>query len=186
MTTAHYGAGDSRGFIEDDGPVIRLLGVGIVLASCAAASAQPIPGPQDQPPNDRFDPGQLRSTLVVPETRVERFRFPVIDAHSHAYAETPEAVAAWVALMDRVGVETSFILSGASGPALRKLTATYAAAHPGRFVMFAGFDKEGVDAADYGERLRRRLRDDVAAGAAGLGELTDKGLGLVRADDHAY
>jgi len=162
--------------------VIRLLGVGIVLASCAAASAQPVPGPQDQPPNDRFDPGQLRSTLVVPETRVERFRFPVIDAHSHAYAETPEAVSAWVALMDRVGVKTSFILSGASGTELRDVSAKYAKAHPGRFVMFAGFDKEGVDAADYGERLRRRLRDDVAAGAAGLGELTDKGLGLVHVD----
>jgi predicted TIM-barrel fold metal-dependent hydrolase len=52
--------------------------------------------------------------------------------------------------------------------------------------MFAGFDREGVEAADYGERLRRRLREDVAAGAAGLGELTDKGRGLVRADDHPY
>ena len=155
----------------------------MVLASCAAARAQPIPGPQDQPPNDRFNPGQLRSTLVVPETRVERFRHPVIDAHSHAYAETPSAIAAWVGLMDRVGVKTSFILSGATGPALRDLSAKYAGAHPGRFVMFAGFDRERVDAADYGDRLRRRLRADVAAGAAGLGELTDKGLGLVRADE---
>jgi predicted TIM-barrel fold metal-dependent hydrolase len=52
--------------------------------------------------------------------------------------------------------------------------------------MFAGFDKETLEAADSGERLRRRLRDDVAAGAAGLGELTDKGLGLVRVGDRAY
>jgi predicted TIM-barrel fold metal-dependent hydrolase len=155
----------------------------MVLVSGAAAIAQPIPGPQDQPPNDRFNPGELRSTLVVPETRVERFRHPVIDAHSHAYAETPAAIAAWVGVMDRVGVKTAFILSGATGSALRDVSAKYAGAHPGRFVMFAGFDKEGVDARDYGERLRRRLRDDVAAGAAGLGELTDKGLGLVRAEE---
>jgi hypothetical protein len=162
---------------------MRLLCVGIVLVSCGVARAQPIPGPQDQPPNDRFNPGELRSTLVVPETRVERFRHPVIDAHSHAYAETPEAIAAWVGLMDRVGVKTSFILSGATGPALRDVSAKYAKAHPGRFLMFAGFDKEGIEAADYGQRLRRGLREDVAAGAAGLGELTDKGLGLVRADE---
>jgi hypothetical protein len=155
----------------------------MVLASCAVARAQPVPGPQDQPPNDRFDPGRLKSTLVVPETRVERFRHPVIDAHSHAYAETPAAVADWVSLMDRVGVRTSFILSGASGARLREVSAKYAGAYPGRFVMFAGFDKEGVEAADYGQRLRRRLREDVEAGAAGLGELTDKGLGLVRADE---
>ena len=162
---------------------VQALCVGMVLASCAAARAQPIPGPQDQPPKDRFNPGELRSTLVVPESRVERFRHPVIDAHSHAYAETPEAIAAWVGLMDRVGVKTTFILSGATGPELAKVSARYAGAHPGRFVMFAGFDKEGVDAADYGDRLRRRLRADVAAGAAGLGELTDKGLGLVRAGE---
>ena len=152
----------------------------MALASCAAAHAQPVPGPQDQPPNDRFDPGRLKSTLVVPETRVERFRHPVTDAHSHAYAETPAAVADWVSLMDRVGVRTSFILSGASGAKLREVSAKYAGAYPGRFVMFAGFDKEGIEAAGYGTRLRRRLREDVAAGAAGLGELTDKGLGLVR------
>jgi len=159
---------------------------GILWASCAVAYAQPITGPQDQPRDDRFNPGNLRSTLVVPETRVTRFRHPVIDAHSHAYAETAEAVSAWVALMDRVGVKTAFILSGATGPELAKVSARYAGAHPGRFVMFAGFDKENVDAYDYGDRLRRRLREDVAAGAAGLGELTDKGLGLVRSGDHSY
>src|SRR5207244_12231652 len=128
IATAHYGPGDSRGFIEDDCTMVRALCVCIALASCAAAGAQPIPGPQDQPPNDRFNPGELRSTLVVPETRVERFRHPVIDAHSHAYAETAEAVAAWVALMDRVGVKTSFILTGATGPKLRELSARYAGA----------------------------------------------------------
>lgn len=163
-----------------------LIRLGTLWASCAVASAQPITGPQDQPLSDRFNTGNLQSTLVVPETRVERFRHPVIDAHSHAYAETAEDVSAWVALMDRVGVRTSFILSGAAGPELVKVSARYAGAHPGRFVMFAGFDKENVDAADYGDRLRRRLREDVAAGAAGLGELTDKGLGLVRSGDRAY
>lgn len=163
----------------------KVLGVLLALTACAAG-AQPIAGPQDQPPGDRFDPGRLESTLVVPETRVERFRHPVLDAHSHAYAETPAAIADWVALMDRVGVKKSFILSGASGAKLRELAGRYAAAHPGRFVMFAGFDKESVDAPDYGERLRRGLREDVAAGAAGLGELTDKGLGLVRDGERRY
>jgi len=165
---------------------VPFVGLGALLAWQAAAGAQGVAGPQDQPPNDRFNTGALRSTLVVPETRVERFAYPVIDAHSHAYAETADAVAAWVALMDRVGVKTSFILSGATGQRLRELSARYAGAHPGRFVMFAGFDKEGVDAPDYGDRLRRGLRADVAAGAAGLGELTDKGLGLVRGGDRAY
>jgi len=170
----------------------RLARIAVAVGVAAALWVRPpegsqgVVGPQDRPPGDRFDPARLRSTLVVPETRVERFRHPVVDVHSHAYAKTPAAVSEWVALMDRVGVRTSFILSGATGPALAKVSATYAGAHPGRFVMFAGFDKDGVEAADYAERLRRRLREDVAAGAAGLGELTDKGLGLVRVGDKAY
>jgi uncharacterized protein len=110
----------------------------------------------------------------------------VIDAHSHAYAKTPEAVAEWVKLMDRVNIRTSYVLTGATGAEFKQLHAQYAAAHPGRFVMFAGFDRERVDAADYGERLRRTLREDVTAGAAGLGELTDKGMGVVRDGDARY
>jgi len=159
------------------------LAAGLASAFLArAASAQPV----DVAPGDKFDPGQLHSTLVVPETRVARFRFPVVDAHSHAYAETPEAIQRWLGLMDEVGVATSFVLTGATGADFRDLSARYAAAHPGRFVMFAGFEKDGAEAPDYGERLRRRLRDDVAAGAAGLGELTDKGMGLVRVGDTRY
>ena len=63
----------------------------VLFCLAAVAEGQDVvyPGPQDVPPNDSFNPAQLASTLVVPETRVARFRFPVLDAHSHAYAETP-------------------------------------------------------------------------------------------------
>lgn len=144
------------------------------------------PGPQDVPKGDVFDPGQLNSTLVVRSTPVERFLFPAVDTHTHAYAETPEAIARWVTLMDKVGMRQAFILTDESGTAFRDLVAKYSTAHPGRFVMFAGFEKNGVEAPDYGERLRRELRADVAAGARGLGELTDKGQGFVRVKDTPY
>jgi predicted TIM-barrel fold metal-dependent hydrolase len=158
------------------------------LAGVAAGQEPPVvhPGPQDAPEGDRFNTGTLQSTLVVPETLVERFRFPVVDTHSHPYAKTAERIAEWVKLMDRVNVRTSFVLTAATGAEFRGLVARYASAHPGRFVMFAGFDKEGVDRPDYAERLRKGLRDDVAAGAAGVGELHDKGMGLVRKDDTPY
>ena len=89
-------------------------------------------------------------------------------------------------LLEQVNVRTTFILTGETGAAFRELVKKYADAYPGRFLMFAGFDKTDVDAPDYGERLRRGLREDVAAGAAGLGELSDKGLGLVRVGDTPY
>jgi predicted TIM-barrel fold metal-dependent hydrolase len=88
--------------------------------------------------------------------------------------------------MERVNVRTSYVLTGATGAEFRRLCGQYAGAHPGRFLMFAGFDRENVGAADYGERLRRGLREDVAAGAAGFGELTDKGKGFVRDGETPY
>ena len=150
------------------------------------AQDAPEAGPEDVPADNRFDPGLMTSTLVVPRTHVERFRMPVIDVHSHPYAETPEAIAQWAKLLARLNVRTTFILTGETGAPFRELVKNYATAYPGRFLMFAGFDRNDVDAPDYGERLRRGLREDVAAGAAGLGELSDKGLGLVRVGDAPY
>src|SRR5262249_18425843 len=163
-----------------------VVALGLLTGAAVGHDARAPPCPMDAPEGDRFNPGRLRSTLVVPETRVERFRFPVVDVHSHPYAKTAEAVADWVKLMDEVNVRTAFILTAATGAEFRDLVARYAKAHPGRFVMFAGFDKDGVDRPDYAERLRKGLRDDVAAGAAGVGELHDKGMGLVRKDDTPY
>ncbi len=169
--------------------VVAAVAVACALVTApprALAQEPPDTGPEDVPADNRFDPALMTSTLVVPRTRVERFRVPVVDAHSHAYAETPEAIAQWVKLLDQVNVRTSFILTGETGAVFRELTNRYASTHPGRFLMFAGFDKTDPAAPDYGERLRRGLREDVKAGAAGLGELSDKGLGLVRAGEKAY
>ena len=50
-------------------------------------------GPEDVPADNRFDTARMNSSLVVPHTELTRFRFPVIDAHSHdSYAKTPEEV----------------------------------------------------------------------------------------------
>jgi predicted TIM-barrel fold metal-dependent hydrolase len=144
------------------------------------------PGPEDFPAGDCFNPAETESRLVVPRTSIERFFVPVVDAHSHAYAETSQGVADWVALMDRIGVRQSLILTGETGAGFRELAARYAGAHPGRFAMAAGLLQEGVEAADYPERLRQAVRADVAAGAVALGELTDKGMGLARVGERAY
>jgi len=152
----------------------------------AGAAGDEEPGPQDLPSGDCFSPGQAESRLVVPRTKIERFLVPVVDVHSHAYAETAEQVDAWVALMDRIGVRTTLVLTGETGAKFREVSARYAGAHPGRFLMGAGMLQEGVEAADYPERLRQAVRADVAAGAVALGELTDKGRGFVRVGERAY
>jgi uncharacterized protein len=168
-------------------PRSALVSVGLLALALVppprAVDAQE--GPQDVPAERKFDPAAMHSRLVVPVTPVARFKRPVVDAHSHAYADDAAAVADWVKLQDEVGVRTTFVLTGATGEKFRALAARYAQAHPARFLMFAGFDKTDTGAADYGERLRRGVRADVAAGARGLGELTDKGMGLVREGERA-
>ena len=37
------------------------------------------------------------------KAQIEKFLVPVVDTHSHAYAETSQAIADWIALMDRIG-----------------------------------------------------------------------------------
>ena len=174
--------------------IFRRVTVAAAVLAAAAVAASPRvwsqgvaeTGPDDVPADNRFDPGLMKPTLVVPRTPVAHFRLPAIDVHSHDYAETAAAVAEWAKLLKQLNVRTTFILTGKTGAPFRELTERYAGAHPGLFVMFAGFPEDGIDAPDYGERLRASLRADVAAGAAGLGELHDKGQGLVRVGEKAY
>ena len=85
-------------------------------AALAQVQAQPQPqavaqapvetGPEDVPADNRFDPARMVPSLVVPRTHITRFRFPVIDAHSHdVYAQDPAAVTAWVQLQQQLGVK---------------------------------------------------------------------------------
>lgn len=161
----------------------KVLSVCLLAVSACLHAAE---GPEDVPPDNRFDPAKMTSTLVVKRTGITRFRGNVIDAHSHAYAETPEAVNQWVQLQRTVGVRQTFIFTGATGEPFRTLVTQYAAAHPQQFVMFAGMFKEGIEAPDYEMRLLQHFREDVQAGARGLGELTDKGLGLVKTESRTY
>src|SRR5436190_18343814 len=55
-----------------------------------------------------------KSIFKIPETRVEKARYPVIDMHSHDYGRTDADVDRWVATMDAVGLEKTVILSGAT------------------------------------------------------------------------
>jgi hypothetical protein len=166
-----------------------LVCLALWLQGCPAALAQQPEesGPEDVPADNRFDTARMTSSLVVPHTSIARFRYPVIDAHSHdSYAATPEEVSHWVTLQQKLNIERCFIFTGKSGAEFRDVAARYAGAFPGRFLMFAGISAAGIGTPAYGEQLRERLRSDLRAGALGLGELTDKGMGLVRVGEKAY
>jgi predicted TIM-barrel fold metal-dependent hydrolase len=123
---------------------------------------------------------QPESSLVVPETKVSKARFPVIDVHTHDFMsdiKTAEDVAAWVKTMDAVGVEMSVVFIDATGQEFENRARLFQA-YPGRFQVWCGLDTSGFDKPGYSERAAAEVERCFRAGARGIGELSDKGWGL--------
>lgn len=133
---------------------------------------------------DESPPDQLllkdyrpRSIFKVPQTRVEKARFPVIDVHSHVYARTPSRVDQWVRNMDEVGIERSVIMVGGTGKRFDDAVSLFAK-YPDRFEIWCGIDGAEFDEPGFVERAFAELERCKKLGARGVGELSDKGRGL--------
>lgn len=148
----------------------------------------PLPawGADDPGARDATRPDELllrdyrpRSIFNVPQTRIEKARYPVIDVHSHAYAKTEIEVDRWVTTMDAVGLERTVIMTGATGERFDELLRLYRR-HPTRFEVWCGIDFTGFDQPGFGPGAVAELERCARLGAAGVGELSDKGGGLRR------
>lgn len=139
------------------------------------------PGPMDDVLVKDHAP---RSSLITTESFIERPRFPAIDVHAHHYPgrkrdQTPaEALAAWVATQQEVGVEKTVILTGATGDQFDRLAEFYLGPYPDQFQLYCGLASEGLDEPGYGEHAATELERCYRTGARGVGELSDKGFGL--------
>jgi len=119
-----------------------------------------------------------KSLHKVPITQVPKAKFPIIDMHSHAYAKTPEEIAEWVKNMDEVGIEKTILLTETSGQDFIDVQRKFSG-YPGRFEIWCGFDYTGYDQPGFGPQAVKALEACHRAGAGGIGELHDKGKGLV-------
>jgi len=134
-----------------------------------------VEGPMDQILVKDYNP---ESSLVVPENPVSRAAVPVIDVHTHVYAKTPEEVREWVETMDRVGIETTVVLTGATGERFDELVELYLDEWPDRFQLFCGLLTEEIANPGYPEKAAAELERCYRSGARGVGELVDKGWGF--------
>jgi predicted TIM-barrel fold metal-dependent hydrolase len=133
-----------------------------------------------------------KSMLHVPETRVEKPRFPVIDIHTHmtfvtksekgvAMGEemtpltTPEEA---LEVMDRKGIRAMLNLTGGIGKGLEKTVAAWDRAHPGRFYTCVQPRFEDLLEPDYPQKQADAIEEAVQAGAKGLKILKTLGLFL--------
>lgn len=137
---------------------------------------------------EEYDP---KSTLVVPEHRPTRAKYPFIDVHNHQRGPmTPDDVRKLVAEMDRLNMKVMVNLSGGTGPSLLERQAMLEGPFPKRFVTFANVDFRSIDEPDFAAKAVRQLEEDVRNGASGLKIfknlgmfLTDKSGKRVKSDD---
>jgi predicted TIM-barrel fold metal-dependent hydrolase len=117
-----------------------------------------------------------QSIFKVPVTKVTKARYPVIDMHSHAYAQSEEELAGWVKTMDKAGIDKTIILSYSTGAAFDSIYQVYAR-YGDRFEVWCGFDYTGHTEPGWSEKAVQELERCYRVGARGIGELGDKGLG---------
>jgi uncharacterized protein len=173
--------------------VRKFLIPSLILVAAALTAAQQPPGqgrsrpaqgrePEVAPPSIReYKP---RSTLVVPEHKVPRAKFPVVDIHGHPPALTSEdAIARVAAAIDPLNVQVMVYTLSVSGERLREqLAAIRASRYKDHFATFTNISFRDVGPG-FGAKAAAELEADIKAGALGLGEIM-KGFGLTarRAD----
>ena len=121
-----------------------------------------------------------KSTLIVPEHKVPRAKYPAIDFHGHPFGAfaSAEALEQIGRSMDSLNLRVMVAANGMSGDALKSAVALVNASPTmkDRMRIFTGIDFRNVGPG-WAEKAVAQLRADVAAGATGIGEVT-KGLGL--------
>ncbi len=153
-----------------------ILTAGFLIVQWGLCPAQEAPAPGKDINTLLLKDYRPRSIYKIPVTNVPKARYGAIDLHSHPYARSEAELAQWVKTMDEVGVDKSVILSYATGPRFDSIVARYAK-FGDRFQVWCGFDYTGKDQPNWSARAVRELERCYKAGARGVGELGDKGLG---------
>ena len=168
------------------------LGAGLMTTANfkGTAEADEVKAPAQAPlALEDFEP---RSMLHVPETRVARARFPVIDAHAHlsdttggekgvalGEAVTPLVAAKdAIAIMDRLNLRAMVNLTGGHGAGLEKTLDAFDRAYPGRFFTCTEPSYEHFRDPKFPTLQADAIEKAAKAGAKGLKILKTLGLYL--------
>src|SRR5271157_4503016 len=167
--------------------ILAAFGKGPTAATTAVAQESPA-GRRHLELSD-FQP---KSMLHVPETKVERSRFPVIDVHTHLtmgaqhkngvtigeevrFLTTPEEV---LPVMDQKNIRMMVDLTGNHGKGLEQAIQRFQRAHPDRFLVFTEPGWDHFNRPDYSRWQADEIARAHQAGAKGLKVVKTLGLYL--------
>jgi len=164
-------------------------------SSSKSSPANGLSGTQETPPGKmhlELSDFQPTSMLHVPETKVLRARFPVIDIHTHLswaatnkngvslgekmhYLAEPEEL---LKVMDRKNLRTMVDLTGGIGEGLKETVRKYQIPHSGRFIVFTEPWWGRSNETGYPQFQADEIEKAHQAGAFGLKVLKTLGLYL--------
>ncbi len=164
-----------------------LAGIGAAgFAAGSRAQAKPTPSEADADCVLDISRYQPKSMLHVKETKVDKPRYPVIDAHAHLTwsndveqtLEVPMPPNEVLEIMDRKGIQLMVNFTAGHGPALKEAIATFQTPHPDRFAMCAEPHWSKVSESGYAQYQADQIEEAHAIGAKGLKILKVLGLGV--------
>jgi predicted TIM-barrel fold metal-dependent hydrolase len=126
-----------------------------------------------------FEEYAPKSTLVVPEHKVKRAKYPFIDVHNHQWRMPTQDVASTAQKMDSLNMAVMVNLSGRSGTELKQSVQNVRQNAAGRFVVFANINFGGIDQPGWTERTVKQLQKDYENGARGLKIYKNLGLTVI-------
>ena len=128
-----------------------------------------------------------RSTLVAPEHKVPKAKYPAIDYHGHitGLLNTPAGMDSVRKAMDDLNLGVIIASDNVSGDRLKTMTAAISSnpALKNRIRFMTGINFTGAGTPEWTARTIAQLRTDAAAGAVGIGEIGKNfGLTATKAD----
>ena len=172
---------------------LERMGMIVVASRLPRASITPQPvAPESGGKPLQLADFQPRSMLHVPETKVPRSRYPVIDIHTHLSfaARTENGVAigeemkylarvdALLPLMDRKNIRVMVNLTGGVGRGLEESIQEFQRPYPERFITFTEPWWDRTNQPGYSEFQADEIARSQQAGARGLKILKTLGLYL--------
>ena len=146
----------------------RALGlIFIVIFSISRAQSQ------EKMDFEKYNP---TSTLVVPEHKVTKARFPFIDVHNHHESMPSMNLSTLTKEMDKLNMAVMVNLSGRSGNSIVQSEKNINDNYPKRFIVFANVDFSAVGQEGWAEKAAKQLEEDVKNGANGLKVFKNLGL----------
>jgi predicted TIM-barrel fold metal-dependent hydrolase len=115
-----------------------------------------------------FEKYNPTSTLVVPEHKLTRAKFPFIDVHNHQFSMPTMDLSTLTKEMDKMNMAVMVNLSGNSGNSIVQSVKNIKDNQPKRFIVFANVDFGKVGEDGWGEKAAAQLETDVKNGANGL------------------